>query len=478
MRRALLVMLLPLSVCAVVLAAAAVYSAGSRVALTEQTVRGDRSAAAGLTLELAQTYRDRLIWRTTQTLGPAPSIETAYEFHSARHGEAEAETYRGISLSTLPSSSYLDTGEEETGSDTGIRAAFRELAEETEPGSTRFKQIRLKDYTGFYPIYATLDFPHARVYDIEGRAGTACRHNQALFRKLQQYFKIPVLEDERLGIHLEKDAAGVICSKGYSTGGEDRFDCSSVSVLTGDACYFTFDAHTREGKLVDLSCLPEGYGIYRLPYEEREEEGRLVSVTGADTLELVYPLEPAVRPQYLHTNPAQNELLLHTVENGNYIITVIDLASMETVQRLEVAKGSDHAILCGEGSLLVLLLPDGQGGRLAVLTAGEDGRYALRFVCPAEGLSLRFPCRPALAFDGERLAVAGRLEGSGLYGYENCNYFLTVYTFSGLQYYGEWRSSLDTGYDESNGAYHCRLYGDRPIRISWRSANTDGPTGL
>lgn len=463
-------LLVVLSVGGVCFAASGVYEAHDQVVLTETVVYGDRAAANGLTVRLDDMYGRHLFWDTTCTMGTRMQTETQYSFSASEISESRARTYSGISMGAQPS---FETSQ---GAETEMGRAYQELYDSLEPGESTSVTFRLKDYMDDYPISVSLDLPGA--YDsIEGEEtpdwipdpGTPY---YALL-KIRDYFKIPVLEEECYEVSIQKyEADNVSSSRGMDVAGSDHFYMTTYSDLTDDACYFTFDAHSEEGKLMDLSQLPEGYGIYRLPYEEdrHDQSGQKVYSVDADALAMVCPLDPDVRLLRLKVNEDQTKLLLHAVEDGEYSLTVINLETMEVLQKLKIADWPEGYLSWqhydGDGYVAILLY-DLQ--TLAVVAVTDSGEYELRYTCEIDpDQSERLFSRAATAFDGERLAFAGGLDDPYGYGasYYNCNFFLAVYEQSGLVYYGEYRNSLSTG-SYPNSAYFCRSRNYAVPAISW-----------
>lgn len=457
MRRAtiLLVLLLVLSVGGVCFAASGVYEARDQVTLTEDVRYGDRSAANGLTVRVDSTYNDHLFWDTTCTLDAQTRTETEYSFSASAVNETRPRAYSGISLSAQPLFG-LDLN-----ATAGLGLAYLELFNSLEPGEEKSAVVYLKDYMDYYPISVSLDLPGAydslegsEVPDWDPDPGTP---SYALF-KIRDYFKIPVLEEEFYEISVKKYEAGnVNGASGMDATGSDHFNMTMFSALTDDACYFTFDAHSQEGKLMDVSELPDGYGIYRLPYEEDrrdESNGKIYSVD-ADALEMVYPLGPEITPVSMSVDPEQSKLLLHAMEEDEYSLTVIDIETMATLQKLEI-EGAPEEIY-EEGGYLAILL---SGSRLAVVAVTDSGGYELRWICdvsPDEFENTLFWRGSALAFDGERLAVVGQpIDEYGRYYDDSCNFSLAVYEPSGLAYYGEYWNSLSAG---GTGAWYDRCRG-------------------
>lgn len=460
-------LLLILSVGGVCFAASGVYEAHDQVVLTETVVYGDRAAANGLTVRLDDMYGRHLFWDTTYAIDTQTRTETKYSFSASEISESRPRTYSGISMGAQPS---FETSQ---GAETEMGRAYQELYDSLKPGESTSVTFRLKDYMDYYPISVSLDLPG--VYDsIEGEETPDWVPDRGspyyALLKIRDYFRIPVLEEECYEVSIQKyEASNVSGSRGMDVAGSDHFYMSTFSDLTDDACYFTFDAHSQEGKLMDLSRLPEGYGIYRLPYEEvrYNESGQRVCSVDGDGLAMVCPLDPDVRLLRLKVSEDQTRLLLHAVENGEYRLTVIDLETMEVLQKLKIADWPEGYLSWqhydGDGYVAILLY-DLQ--ELAVVAVTDGGEYELRYTCEIDpNQSERLFSRAATAFDGERLAFAGGLDD--LYGsYYTCSFFLTVYDPSGLVYHGEYRNSLSTG-SYPNSAYFCRSRNYGPPSLSW-----------
>lgn len=473
MRAAAVVFLtaLLLAVAGTIAAAAGVYQAHDQVALTERTVYGDRAAADGLTVGLRANYDHHLFWDTTYAVEREPVMDTGYRFSAKRDHEDGQVRYLGVEMETYPQT-VSRIGHLELLPEEGLARAYRELAETVEPGEQKRAEVYLKDYMDYYPVGLSVDVPGTTIFLdgetlVEEESLSPGTELYAL-RKIQEHFKIPVQEDERVTISLTRNVSGELVGAGMSSGEGDHYYMGTLSEVTGDACYFTFDTHTSDGAVVDTSHLPEGYGIYRLPYEEvrvDEELGRVCGVD-ADGLEMVYPLEPEITPIHLHTDPEENRLLFHAWEDGKYVLRVIDLATMETLQRLELWDREEDAgvQVYDQGDFLMVT----HGNELAVLTPGEKG-YQVEFTCTFQQQQVPaiYTELEALAFDGEKLAAAGMLwdEHSGMRTVGN--FFLAVWDASGLRYYGEYESSLDTGVDRDNYSFYCHFNDYAPMTLRW-----------
>lgn len=466
-------LLLVLSVGGVCLAAAGVYKVHDQVVLTETIVYGDRAAADGLSVQLYTRYDSRLFWDTTCTLDTEQRTQTAYSFSASRTYENRPTTYSGVSLQANPEAGAVFDPESPE-PPAGLGRVYWELYHASVPGEEKSTVVYLKDYMDCYPIYVELDFPGTQSssewWEVPDPSEPEPGTERYTMAKIQDYFQIPVLEDERISISVGRHESGNGWSSGSGTEG-DSFSMRTYSALAGDACYFTFDAHSSDGQVVDTSGIPGGYGLYRLPYEEErhDESGQKVCGVDADGLEMVYPLDPEIQLLSLRTDPEQTKLLLYTWEEGAYILTVIGLETRETLQRLEIADCPEYSgwSLWDEDDFMVIQL----GEKLAVVAPADSGGYALRFICDVRSDELPdFWFRDvAWDFDGERLAFVCTLEKQDNgWGWVRgtCGFRLGVYEASGLVYCGEYSSSLDTGVGE-NSNYYCRGRDYDPLSVCW-----------
>ncbi|NLB42526.1 MAG: hypothetical protein GX815_09760, partial [Clostridiales bacterium] len=233
---------------------------------------------------------------------------------------------------------------------------------------------------------------------------------------------------------------------------------------------------TRNGNLIDTSFIPDGYGIYYLPYSENPivKDGLNMSGILIDELSMVYSLDPEDTVFGLHTNPDQTKLLLMTNENKVCVLTVIDIETMKPLQRLELA------VLGEEDSMWNTYYYDDffalylTGNQIAVVDMNENGEYEHRFTVnltdEAEEL-YSLSTRAVMDWDGKSLVVSDFLSNS--YYRENmdhskyCSFYLSVYNETGLLYYGEYLSSLDVGNDLNNYDNSCRSIDYSPLSVRW-----------
>lgn len=237
-----------------------VDSARDRVTITEVPVFGDAAAANGLEVLVRTHYDRRLFWDTVYRTGFS-SAQTAFLFSQARLKETPPREYGGVLLDTGIEYGFDMSPE---GGQSGLAAAYRELFDRTPAGSKGKATVRLGDYYDCYPIRGTVDVPGYTLgwgagfsADMEPEPGTEAY----IILAFQDFFQIPVLEEETVDIFVTKNADGSMGGYGGGSTESDAFYIQTLSALTDDMCFFAFDAHTIKGNVADTSLIPEATGF-------------------------------------------------------------------------------------------------------------------------------------------------------------------------------------------------------------------------
>ena len=505
MRKAAILTLILFLLCAssVYVAASNMYKEHDKVGYTEKIVYGDREIANGLQVNFRSTYKYHLFWDTTHILNENRKTETSseYSFSTFSHYEGNGEEeYQGVYMDmTAAMENYYHDGESANRmfSNSGLEKAYQELSDEIEAGQEGEKTIYLKDYVTYYPLEIRLNLPRndaasREYFEADDLETYEEEHGIHIIAKLWDYFKIPVLEEQTLHIHLRKDKEGRVINHGSSSTESDAFYMYTYGVTTDNACYFTFDTATKYENRIDTSHLPEGYGIYTFSYERKEMntgtygDKPLMAVADAESFGLFYPLNPEIQIIAIKTNEEQDRVLLHAIEDNVYYMLVIDIATRQMVQKLEIARWDEEYVpgwsnICDKDNFMVLVLG---GEKLAVVTLEVDGKYKLQYVCSIrekEHLPVQkedgtleevIPWlnyyRADADFDGEKLVMTAQLIDDEYRTREDTvNFYVAVYTKDGMQYYGEYRSSLSTGTDHDSYNYHCRGTDYVPVKVEW-----------
>lgn len=497
MRKALVCMsiLLVLAVAGVVTAGVVIGSADDQVTYERQVIYGDPKEAENLTVQVKSEFTSQLFWNTTYETGEGsgeePVVETEYTFYDLPERRTREWEYTGIHLEASVSTALdqvrlwqydPDNPDQLRENANDMTLMCLDLFEELAPGEELETTVRIKDYFEYYPLSIDVDLPGYHwnsVYDdLDLDNGMPRKHAHAF----EEFFRIPVLEDEELQIHLTKQANGYLGNWGGGSGVHgDSFYMSTWRLVDERYCYFTFDPHTSQGNVVDTSLIPGGYGIYRVPYHtESAADSRLVNGTPEDRsvleiekLELAYPLDPEEGLCIFSFDPERKHILLVTNQGLNCILRVIRLSDMELVDQLEVTSfteenpGAAYEIYQRE-DMIVLWLSD---GRLAVLERQAAGRYQMQFVVEHQigEFSDHYLNMSTTSMDwnGEKLVVAGTLMSEKKdRTYYSPGFYLAVYDRDGIQYYGEYDSSLNTGWDTEAPTYYIDVDQD-PVTVNW-----------
>ena len=482
MRKATIAMLLLLviSIGGVCVAAAGVHGPHDQVVLKEKTVYGNREYAEGLDIQIQASYASHLFWDTTYSTGTESQAETDFLFSARKIHDEVSTGYQGIMLDNQIGYFYEPSEEEAH----GVARAYRELAEKVPAGQERETTIYLKDYIDTYPMTVDVDLPGIGMgLDWNFQMNTPAEEHDNLNEiekdiiRLQEYFAIPVLDEETYSLSVGKDENGNVTHMSGGTGDGDSFWIQVINAIADDACYFTFDTHTTEGNVVDTSMLPDGYGLFCVTFNGDYDENDPMVLEEMDfgEPEMVYAIDPNAYIQGLYLNEDQSQLYLLTEEDHKLYLTVIDRDTMDTLQKMQIhdweeEHGYVHEVHMKE-DFWVLWLSE---GRLALLGKAENGTFNLVF-CElynhGEAGDYSMSVYAAVDWNGERLAVVD--QNFPEYTFDthyksrskSCGFWLLVYDDEGTMVYaGEYYSSL-TPQDRSN---NCNPFGMKPFTVSWK----------
>lgn len=420
------------------------YDASDRVEITETVVEGDPSLAEGITMESRSMLDYRLFWDTAYRIGSEPAVDTRYHFSAEKEYKRVETPYRGIMLTSGISYGMGSTQREEAAgydSTAGLETAYWELYDTLGPGEKGSRMVYLKDYYTYYPIGVIFDFPgQGRVRRMVSDPDPTYPGTYAYATwQLNEYFKIPVDERTQVEISLEIGNDGKIQGIG---GGTEIFGLNlyTFSVLTEEACYF---ALTCEGDSVDYSQLPDGFGIYRLPYGEGTDRECKIKV---DEMEMVYELNPEEKIAFFALDESQSRLRMIVRSGDEYRLRVIEIATMRLLQDIEVMDASerDYLYIHEEKGMLAVTA---DSGKLAYITENGAGEYATRWyvsIDTGEESILDYSVIK-MQSDGDRLIVVWTPRSS-----EN-DFRVSIFDTSGRIFYGEYANSLSlSNYDYTN----------------------------
>ena len=485
MRKATIAMLLLLviSIGGVCVAAAGVHAPHDQVILTENVIYGDSSAANGLEVQTHVTWNNHLFWDTTLLAGAENSVDTDFRFSAVRETYDRPSEGLGILLENMMDFYYdpLKTEEEHQ----GIDRAYYELVQTVGAGEEKQTTVHLRDYMKTYPIQVTIDLPGiaaaSNMWDANSKVQEQYTEILRDIRCLQEYFVIPVLEDETYMFSVGKDENGNVDFGSGGPGDGDAFVLDMVNAVSDDACYFTFNTRSWMGQIVDTSRLPDGYGLFRVMYGASHDEGEPVVIEEMDIgePEMVYALDPGVHIENLYLSDDQSLLYLLTQEDNVLYLTTIDCATMDALQKLEIYDfgeelGTIHEIRQRENCWVLWL----RSGVLVLLEKLSNGLMEMEYVTtydfeeiPEYAMSIYTEAN----WDGERLAIVdkaynGRIDEEGYYVVDNdtCGFWLLVYDEHGeLVYAGNYESGLSDPNERPNNS--CGLiWPGPPFTVNWK----------
>ena len=478
MKRLLLLLCLLLiggaiAVCAI---GVSISSKQDAVTLTPHPLYGDPAAAEGATVELLAHLKEHLRWDVTYPIGG--EAETDYRFSMRRMTVDRDADFLGIQM-------YEDF---EYGLDiraafsdlVGLEVAYYELFRDTAPGTKGTATVRLQDYYTYYPIRIDIDLPGTLWHgiDYEDLASDDYINERVVWDAFRTFFRIPIPEDlPAIEISVTKNVDGSIGGTGSSGHGVDgSYSLWSEAAYTSNVCYLTINNRYGDS-YVDTSLIPGGYGIYRFDYEnvrnEKNTQGNSTIFhpgyeTGVDekSLCMVYPLAQSEHVNAMHITPDERRMLLLSEDReGAVTLTVIDLATMEAIQRIPVTE-QVWVSLHQEEDFFVLFF----GQMISVYSLGEDGHYAHVLTAPQPNyINEEFSAintHAAVDFDGESVIFVDLLDEHRYRALQTSDLCVAVYKAEGLCYYGEYDNSLAANPHTSDYAYNVHPI---EVEVQWES---------
>lgn len=448
-----------------VTSAGAVYAAkeleapADQVVFTEQTLYGDLHAADGLQIRKQEQLGGNLVWDSTIDFSGSGFTDTTEHLYvndvwNDPRYQKPGFGYNGITIYSELNNSYEGDGGAYMYMSEGLTMAQNELIAETPKGAEKEKILRMTDYFQYYPLMIDIQLPsilYGMYPEMIHSDENESREIYAI-RTIQEFFRIPLLNNEQYKMGIEKDEDGnVVRAWGGSLEEGDFYPVNCFSVASDKACYFYISNRTANGNPVDTSLIPGGYGIYILPYGQTETKGDDGTHYGydvfVDELRVFYPLDPQTRILEMALSEDQKTLLLHTEENGKHVVTVIQAENGEISQRFELADYSEDSIceiVSVKDTFIVRI-----DTSYSVLNRKSEKEWELLYqTVPTEMeknesfIPLHGWYEHKYAFDGERMAVVAHEIVSNGRG-DSCSFVLAVYNKEGLQYYGTYESSLD-----------------------------------
>lgn len=435
--------------------AVAVNQNKDTVTITEAVRYGDVTLADGFAVDLQVHYDEHLIWDTSYEKDGVETTDT--EFRFSPHEMMWAREYRPdpVKISVSFESAPDITAPIE--SLDGLARAYREIFDQIEPGTEVSKKVYVKDYYTYYPLFIRLELPNNTIWGDErwlSDGSGFVNGEQELYEKFSAFFRIPVEEEEYIEVVVDRDQSNGMMTQSVSS---DHLQLYSESVMTEDGmCYFTLYNKTVDGRAMDSSLIPGGYGIYSFRFGDPGTYSK--SGVDLDSLKMAHSLDEQINVLHLSSNKEQTKLLLFTEEAEKYFFSVIDRDTMELSQKIElpgwggISEYDDFLVVVGE--------------QLSLLAVTEDGLYELRFSISIEHPEcqalMKLTTEASMDYDGEHLIAANWLMEQEYNWTQTCDFYLLICGPEGLGYYGVYRNSLAVNQSPEN--YHDDCL---PVNDGW-----------
>lgn len=404
---------------------------------------GDRELLQGITAKIEMSHLENLIWN----IDFSPFSESKAELtFKKRGGQADAPTFSGLWGSYLDIRDFARDNRKLGEYVFGVEKSLKKTGDSAEIS------IRLKDYYDYYPVKINLDLPGLSIHyyspishDEKGGYsfyGISEARGKEFLRKLSDFIRIPVREDDVRKETVEKMESGYSHATEYI----NTFDYCFLNAQFSDRLFFTVGNLTGPNEncpsvLVDTSETGggDGYGIYSVPFTENDIR--------SEEMKTVFKIDESSTVIYLDGSEEKNELYVCLLENGNFILKVIDASSFSEISSVTLFSYSyekDHIGFVKNEDFLLFYKNDLE---LKTVTKNSDGTYseAFHFVIPQEnsyGWDY-YDYESDAVFCGDRLIffICDREKFSDQLK-RSAKFRITAFGADGRVYSGEWENSL------------------------------------
>ncbi|MBQ5441668.1 MAG: hypothetical protein IIU36_05325 [Firmicutes bacterium] len=264
--------------------------------------------------------------------------------------------------------------------------------------------IKISDYLEYYPLSGEINFEtgdedYDDTYDIREEPTLYYEEGDEPLKKkvggkahyidemnsFRRFFKIPVLENEIYTV--ESEDGDVLGEKEvYVDGTEDYFTLNFDMEYVSDKVFLFFGNRSANGKVVDTSEIPGGYGIYAFDVKTTDNDIKSIISADMDSLRNILPLDESTIILTMFPDSDYKHLNIYTCEEDNIILRVMDTDTLKITDRITVLK--DFNV----NPYLASYLDEENGGYYQLVFTAEDigindDELSLA-VNPAKGFSL------------------------------------------------------------------------------------------
>lgn len=436
-----------------------------QIRITENILFGEKEIAKGLKITTKNHLDYHLFWETEYQINNTPITKTEFSYYHRQHIDIDKNRrFEGVSFDN-----GIGYGFDENIPDyklTGIQKAYKELFDATARGEEKSQTYYLKDYYDYYPLGVSFDLPYTAWTGYEDTDNLANKPNDALYvtEKFREFFKIPVSENDYVQISVTKGEDGRLFYE--SLDNENSYTPYTIGTVSRkkNRCFFTINNYISENLYVDTSLINGGYGIYSFYYaggDSAERTGIL-----ADTLKNIYPLPNNTLVRHINLNNDETKLLLFTIEDKKSYLHIIDIENMQSVQKILIGNEYINTIYQYDDFLVADL-----ENTVSIISNNNDF-YSLEYNVLKASFTdeqfMDFWNADYMDFKDGKLAVVGNsISSDSAYGYEACDFFVSIYNKNGLIYYGIYDTSLDINWHNSDYKANCHPHDIDPNKIEW-----------
>ena len=476
----------------------------SQITITPEVLYGDPSIVEGMKVQIRTHYNYGPQWTTDFVLGQEQEAQTAVEHLSGQEPE-EVIYLANMVLETLfHVDPVVDKGDYKSyPTDTIIPwnnnnariqlvkdhlgQVLDDVAAQCEPGGSTLQTVWLEEYFEYYPMVVNI---------VQLANGLGIWQDDAVYVPkdnyewanimsdvMSQYFQIPVIQDDRVTIQVEKDDQGEISSLSLNAWTQDGGDgnlTGNVHCVSKQGIYFVMGLSPER---FDYGLVPGGYGLYFMPTMTEGDTLCLVPEGLVTILSL-----PEDRNIFKLWSNEAGEIVVMQRENtgGGLVFDIVDVPSGQMIQtigcgvtpewdEMDKSNRTVHTVLIREGYMVLELLDRS----VLVYEQKNDGTYEFCFAVDASQYesmirqwnqnvlyAIEYD-QAALAFNGEYLAVSWFLPYSKEDSTESCDIYVAVYGEEGLVYYGAYRNSLSVGGEGDSSSDRVSQTLIDPIMLNW-----------
>lgn len=390
-----------------------INSAKDKMDIRETVIKGDPAAAAGLAVTChTRDWEGHLQWDTAFTPGRTEEAKSVFRLSGAgEFSSSQSSSWANLEQATSSFSTQgIDLDLQESDEHWFLMKPVRDVASRTAAGESRTETVRLEDYYDYFPLSLdtySKEYPQNSI----GVTSEECGW-------LKEYFRVRIDQPVWRQVTVEKDSEGrVTAYRMTPEDGSREGELFSNCLITERGIFLIAETVDSDGEFDNRLECRDGAGVHLIQYREgRENED---SVNYGDLFEprLFYPTGSA-RTLWLGISPDERELLLYTWEDGRLVLTVLDPATGEVLQRLDLIEAEEEnwffSVTEGDGLYLAVTRAD-----TFSLVSREGGRYeqvltgALELESAEDWSVLRSDS--ALAWDGRHMALASTNPSAMLY---------------------------------------------------------------